>query len=193
MRKFSSLFSNIPLSLQQQLQIDAVARYSVTECTVADEMTNILIKLPNVSTITDMTACVGGNAISFAKRFHTVHAIELDETRYKMLLHNTGLTTSGNVVCHLGDCMECRAMFEQDIYFIDPPWGGASYRKNTNIALFLNGMPLCDVVNLLVPSAKYIAIKAPLKFALFDFQMNVNLRMSIHRFRNMMLVVIACP
>ena len=49
--------------------------------------------------ITDGTACVGGNSVSFAKGFRAVNAVEIDETRFVMLSRNVGVLGLGHKVC----------------------------------------------------------------------------------------------
>ena len=44
-------------------------------------------KLSKLS-ITDATACIGGNTISFGKYFSNVISIELEEYNFKILEHN---------------------------------------------------------------------------------------------------------
>jgi hypothetical protein len=63
----------------------------VTDEHTADETTALLLKLPGMvktSVIVDGTACIGGNTLSFAKKFEHVLAIELNHSRCKMLKHN---------------------------------------------------------------------------------------------------------
>jgi 16S rRNA G966 N2-methylase RsmD len=104
-------------------------------------MSKVLLALPGISeasTITDMTSCVGGNVISFSRFFKKVNAIEIDPLRFDMLKHNTetvvGATNvnfiNGNAVeLLLGqDDGTAPQQFQQDILFMDPPWGGVDYK-----------------------------------------------------------------
>jgi hypothetical protein len=50
------------------------------------------------ATMTDGTACVGGNVVSFAKAFKHVHAVEIDRTRFDMLARNVGVLGLGQKV-----------------------------------------------------------------------------------------------
>ena len=43
--------------------------------------------------ITDATACIGGNTISFGKFFSNVHSIEYEDFNYKILDHNVKVST----------------------------------------------------------------------------------------------------
>jgi 16S rRNA G966 N2-methylase RsmD len=83
--------------------------------------------------VTDMTACVGGNVISFARRFRAVNAIEIDATRHAMLKHNVAVVAEhANVTFVQGDAVSLllnptASPLVQDVLFMDPPWGGPDY------------------------------------------------------------------
>ena len=104
--------------------------------------------------ITDATACVGGNTVSFARHFKKVQAIELDESRFHQLTHNLRLISTfysgsyflGEVTLHKGDCLNVCAQLKQDVVFVDPPWGGSAYKKQCGSELYLSGMLLQLVV-----------------------------------------------
>ena len=101
-----------------------------------------------LAVITDATACVGGNTVSFAKHFKTVQAIELDESRYHQLKHNLDLITTayggnyflGEVRLYHGDCLSLCSQLKQDVVFVDPPWGGSAYKEQCGTELYLSGM-----------------------------------------------------
>jgi len=68
------------------IQMDSVSEYSITDAKTASHQTIILKSFtPTDSIITDGTACVGGNAISFARSFRKVNAVELNPERFAML------------------------------------------------------------------------------------------------------------
>jgi len=83
--------------------------------------------------VTDMTACVGGNVISFARRFRAVNAIEIDATRHAMLKHNVAVVAEhANVTFVQGDAVSLllnptASPLVQDVLFMDPPWCGPDY------------------------------------------------------------------
>lgn len=184
------LFSSEPASVQQQLLLDDVAMYSVTECTAADEMTSILHALPGAHIITDGTACVGGNAMSFAKTFKHVNAIEINATRHAMLVHNVKLTNR-NIACYQGDCSVLLQTLVQDVIFLDPPWGGKGYAKEKTVRLRLNGVDVSEFVRKLKGRAKYVALKVPFNFDLVSFKKGVGMQVEEHRqFHKMMLLVV---
>lgn len=174
--KLHYLFNREASTIIDELKYDDIALYSVTRQDIADKMTAILLQLPNItpeSTIIDCTACIGGNTISFAKQFNRVIAIENDTKRFEMLLHNISLfnfhpphvtTICGDCVAYLEDLSRSHnspASPSVDILFIDPPWGGSSYQTLETIQLFLNDIPLQEIIQRFLPIAKYIACKLP--------------------------------
>ena len=86
-RKFNRIWDTVPKHQRHLMQMDELSVYSVTPGTLADRITDIVIKYcdqdPMTMTITDATACVGGNTISFSKKFGKVNAVELDRSRFE--------------------------------------------------------------------------------------------------------------
>ena len=89
----------------EQLQIDKLSLFSVTRSDLAERMTQTALRLvgPN-AVVTDASACIGGNTISFARSFSHVHAVEISPTRARLLQHNvTAAGVEGRVTVHCGD------------------------------------------------------------------------------------------
>ena len=67
--KRNFLFHDIPKSIRKQLKMDSVAEYSVTDANTAESISEIIMQVVGAPTtnltITDGTACVGGNVINF--------------------------------------------------------------------------------------------------------------------------------
>ena len=102
-------------------------------------------------TIVDATACVGGDTISFCQNFDIVIPIEIDKERYNHLLHNLKLYNIQNAYtegCN-GSCLDIipDIMINIDVIFIDPPWGGSSYKLLDKIDLQLGGIDLDQVID----------------------------------------------
>lgn len=119
--------------------------------------------------ITDATANVGGNTLSFSRAFGKVQSVELDQVNYKALCHNVNLYKRKNVECILGDYVDVLPKLTQDIVFIDPPWGGTGYRMHRHISLSLSKRPLSEIISRLSDKANDIVIKVPLNFDLAAF------------------------
>jgi len=87
-------------------------------------------------TITDSTACNGGDTINFALKFKTVKSIELQDTNFEILKHNVEQYGLTNVDLFHGDCTKIMT-WKSDVLYIDPPWGGPNYKLHENLDLFL--------------------------------------------------------
>ena len=76
----------------ERLQMDRVGSYSVTDARSAEKTSDLIVKHLGVSpaeakedvSIIDGCACIGGNTISFAKRFARVEAVEFSAQRAGM-------------------------------------------------------------------------------------------------------------
>ena len=123
----------------KNLKIDEESKYYISIREHAEQISLIIkdniVKLGlslNDIIVTDATAGVGGNAISFGKHFKRVNAIELDEIRVDYLKNNIDVYDLKNVDIFEGDCVKLLPNLEQQVVFLDPPWGGRSYKKHKN-------------------------------------------------------------
>jgi 16S rRNA G966 N2-methylase RsmD len=98
-------------------------------------------------TILDGTACVGGDSISFGKFFGAVIATEIDPDRYNMLVNNLKEYDLTNVVPLNDDCLKIyRRLNFIDIIYLDPPWGGKTYKDEKNLRLTIGDAPIEDII-----------------------------------------------
>jgi len=156
----------------EQWKFDDVAKYSYTKLSVAEEFAKRLKQhLPEVTTIYDACACVGGNAIGFSKGGFNVYATEINTARYEMLKENIKVSQASNIRHRLDDCFNLFSKIEADLVFIDAPWeSGKDYKQlkkfNLNSLIFDNRMSIQHAFNLikLNKRVKYIVLKVPLKF-----------------------------
>jgi predicted RNA methylase len=190
--------------MREKMMFDDEALYSVTNCRDADRMSSRLVRLKGVtskSVITDMTACVGGNVMSFARgAFEKVNAVELDAGRFEMLKHNLAVVQATNVECLNGNSVDLvlKGKTKQDVLFIDAPWGGPEYTQRATMPLFLkdgDGVQhdLGDLVPRLLDYAKYVALKVPVNFDLKKFRADLGKNMEATEhidFRKMMMVIV---
>ena len=168
------LFRFIPPDKRKRLRFDEEALYSVTDQYTADKISRELKRLcPTAQVITDATACIGGNSFSFSKHFSFVQAIELDKIRFDYLKANLQTLDSINVACYWGDCIDIVPCLKQDLVFLDPPWGGPSYKDKKNIDLYLSGVELSEICRIIKPACRYLALKVPQNFALERFNQRV--------------------
>jgi predicted RNA methylase len=111
------------------------------------------------SVVTDATACIGGNTVFFEKDFKVVIAIEKDSDNFKILKRNT--TKSINYNCSYNDIMYT---IQQDLIFIDPPWGGSNYKKEDNVKLMLDNVNVLEIIDNLYHFTRFVALKVPNNF-----------------------------
>ena len=164
------LFRFIPVEKRKLLKLDEEALYSVTDQYTADKISKEIKKqFPDIQSITDMTSCIGGNTYSFSKYFELVHAIEIDKLKYDYLSYNLTILDANNVKLHYGDSLSIVPTLQQDILFIDPPWGGPNYKEKKQIDLYLSDIELSEVCKTLKSWCKYIALKVPTNFDLDKF------------------------
>ncbi|KAG6965985.1 hypothetical protein JG688_00006973 [Phytophthora aleatoria] len=191
------------------LQVDEVAEFSVTDFEMATKISQFILDLfvpPKDDTtsesgiedqddgtttteerkkyplvVTDGTACVGGNVLSFCDFFTHVNAIENDSTRVRMLRHNLQVLQKTNAKCIHANYLDVMLELEQDVVFLDPPWGGPEYKDLDKVDLFLGGSPLHDICTRLQASAKCIVLKVPSNFDDTKFSQHVPGKVVIRR------------
>lgn len=137
-------------------------------------VSNYITKLgldPKEAIVTDATACVGGNTLSFAKNFKKVNAIEIDPTRVAYLKNNIDVYKIQNVEVFEGDCLHFLGKIDhQHVVFIDPPWGGPSYKNYSSLRLSLSGVSLEEICNSLLDknsvkcAPELVVIKLPINY-----------------------------
>lgn len=176
MRKYkqpkSALFSREKGVVLSRLQVSDEAYYSITRPRFANHMQQILTqhlkevlnKTPAQCTITDATACVGGDTIHFSKYFNHVNSVEINPDHCAMLNNNINEYHRKNVTVHCGDYVKLYSQLNQDIVYIDPPWGGPSYKHQKSVWLALSGTPLPQIVQSVSKHASIIVVKVPVNF-----------------------------
>lgn len=118
------------------------------------------------ATITDATACNGGDTICFAKNFARVNSVEINPANYTALAHNVGLYHFRNVTTYNNDYLELLPVLKQDIVHIDAPWTGVDYKQHDALRLKLGDVYLEDVCARLIalPAPPHISLKVPKNF-----------------------------
>lgn len=100
------------------------------------------------SLIVDATACIGGDTISFAKKFRRVISIEFLADRFEFLKNNVEVYKLNNVELMNGNSLEIIPKLPNiDIIYVDPPWGGKNYKEKTNLTLKLGDREIEDLAN----------------------------------------------
>lgn len=127
-----------------RLQTTEEGCYSITRRRDAERIMNVLKNVfPNMKSlsITDATACIGGDTLNFASRFGHVHSIELKDDNFKALSNNVEVYGFQNVTMHHADSVSF-FNWNTHILYIDPPWGGKDYKKHQNLDLYMSNTRL---------------------------------------------------
>lgn len=130
------------------LKIDDKSMYYISIREYAAKITAIIKKHLEIldikakeAIITDATAGVGGDSISFAINFKFVYSIEIDKLRYEYLVNNLNIYDLKNVKMINDDCTKILNTIENhDVIFIDPPWepNDESYKDKVSLRLPLS-------------------------------------------------------
>lgn len=118
--------------------------------------------------LTDATACMGGDLVRFSKYFRMVNGIEILEENFALLVQNCKHFGCNNVNLFCQNYLEIFDKLKQDIIYIDPPWGGTSYKNKDIISLKMGNLELWELINLIKQKlcAKFVFIKAPMNVCL---------------------------
>ncbi len=136
--------------------------FNIYTTSLQAEQINKIIKnyTDYISTITDATACIGGNSVYFLKDFKKVIMVEPNIENFGILKLNT--------YCR-GDHFNCsynniKYILRQDIVYFDPPWGGTDYKSKKKIDLYLDNINIIDIINEIYNHTRLIALKVPNNF-----------------------------
>lgn len=181
-----------------KLQYDETGLYSMTSRNVAKIISDIIKSyfqgLASEITITDCTAGLGGNTISFSENFKKVHSIEQDPDRFDIFKNNIKLYAGNdynNINFYCGDFLEIIHSLTQDVIFIDPPWGGKNYKDAQFLDIFINDIPLYEVLNRLKGKSKLIVLKLPVNFNINEFYHKIEYKkLNFYKLPKMDLIII---
>ena len=196
--KLQFLFRFINEDQRHALKADEEALYSATDQCTADKITRDLVSVVGRvdAHVCDGTACMGGNTFSFARTFERVSAVELDVHRWQHFTHNMDVLGCRDVHAYQGDVCDVLPWIEPavDLVFLDPPWGGPGYKKQSRVDLYMNNVPLDRIVlKHILPNTTYVDLKTPINFDLDAFCERTQHAMTkVHhnaRLRKMHLVV----
>jgi hypothetical protein len=168
--------------------------YSVTKYRDSEQFIKIIRDvMPILTSITDVTACVGGDTINFALNFQRVRSIEINKENYDALCHNLTIYGLENVETYHGDAISVYNWYSEALY-IDPPWGGPAYRSQKVLDLYLSNTRLdvwlSDILQRNTRPA-FIFIKLPYNynFERFDSLPNIEY-IKTYKIRNLVFVTL---
>jgi len=119
--------------------------------------------------IVDATACIGGDTLTFCSMFGYVFPIEENVERFDDLCTNLKLYDCKSAYPMHGNSMEIIPKIQRkiDVIYIDPPWGGSSYRNHETLELTFDNKELHVVIHELFDlkkDTKIIALKLPINY-----------------------------
>lgn len=175
------------------LKIDEIGLYSISTPKNADYISKLIrkhIKKENII-ITDAMAGVGGNTLSFSSFFYYVISIELDLIRFNYLVSNINLYMKTNTICINGDYMDLLYKIQQDVIFLDPPWGGKTYKEHETITLTINEIPLEEISEMIRKDklCKLLVLKLPLNYDTCNFSNELKENMIIDKLAKMLIIL----
>ena len=159
-----------------KVKIDYESVSYISSPIYAEKITKIIINhcKSNKLIISDCTAGCGGDSISFLNKFKKVYSFERNLVRYYYLLNNVKqykLTKKSHIYC-TNFTKILKDVEDHDVIYIDPPWGGKSYKDKAIMRITMNNMELEDIIinflsnDLMTMIPKLIAIKLPKNYDL---------------------------
>jgi 16S rRNA G966 N2-methylase RsmD len=179
-----------------KLKITEEGSYSITRRRDAERIMNILnATFKNIKdlTITDVTACIGGDTLNFALRFKHVHSIELNTENFEALTNNVQVYGCNNVTLHNADSVKL-FNWNTHVLYLDPPWGGKDYKQHKDLDLYMSDKRLDQWLEEILHRKnrpQYIVLKLPsnYNFKRFNFLVNVD-NIKPYQIRSYVLVII---
>lgn len=134
--------------------------------------------------ITDGTSNIGTDAINLATVYPKINAVEMSELTHYALQKNVEVIGVGNKVTpHLGSILDWLPKLEQDVVYLDAPWGGPDYKKQERLRLYLDDKELSDVYIEHKHRAKLFIFKVPFNYDMEWFKSQVKVPVTAHPFR----------
>lgn len=194
----------------KHILMDDVSKYSITLPDKANMISEIIKKnyqliFPNDNLdeliITDAMACIGGNTLSFSTNFKNVIANELNTTRFQYLVHNMKQYEKTNILFYNDNYLNLINKLDQNIVFIDPPWGGPIYKSQYKMDIMIQKdikeeeenqikeIRLDEMIDdiFLNPTTKMIIYKLPVNHNIENFKKYKYKMMCL---KNMLLIMI---
>jgi 16S rRNA G966 N2-methylase RsmD len=163
-------YNNISPNILKKIRFNGDSIYSVSSVTLSEQISKIIKdEFPNVKTIIDGSANVGGNTINFAKHFDNVISNEYDSDTFSLLKNNVNAFNLKNVVCY-NESILLLPLPETNntCIFLDPPWGGIYIKHMDVIDLYYGTTNVIDFISTTIKKHKhkynYWCMKVPPNF-----------------------------
>ena len=154
-----------------KLQVTSEGLFSVSKVKASTILVNLIKEYTNNKniTVTDATANNGSDTINLALNFHKINAIELDPLNYRVLKNNVDTYKLKNVDIYNDDSLNMLNKLEQDVIYMDAPWGGSDYKSKDVIDLYMSKTEIADVYKLFKDKCKLFIFKVPYNYNFSNF------------------------
>lgn len=167
-----TIFNNISNEIYKKLMFTSDSIYSSSKIKGSLKLIDVILKTTNNDlniTITDGTANIGTDSIHIAEMFKSVNAIEYININYEALKNNIKvLNSKNNMKAYNGDTNIVIKDLEQDLIYIDAPWGGRNYKEFEKLKLYLGDIEILDFYLNNRHKSKYFIFKVPYNYD-FDY------------------------
>jgi len=167
-----TIFNNINNDIYKKLNFTSDSVYSSSKIKGSLKLIDVILKTTNNNldiTITDGTANIGTDSIHMANIFKHVNAIEYIKVNYDALKNNIEvLNEKKNMNSYNGDTNILIKDLEQDLIYIDAPWGGRNYKDHNKLKLYLGDIEILDFYLKNRDKSKYFVFKVPYNYD-FDY------------------------
>ncbi len=131
-----------------------VSLYSSADVSHSLKTAEFISKYYDISnkTLTEASACIGGNSWSFADKVKNINLVEIDDNNFKALKHNMGVVFNKsvendileykpgkNMSFYNDNYIKIKDKVGGDIIFYDPPWGGVDYKNEPQVGYTYEG------------------------------------------------------
>ena len=175
-----------------------IGKYSISKPHLAEWISLKIIEclqlnveeIKNKMTITDATAGLGGDLFTFSKYFKKVNGVEQNSIHYNVLQHNLEQLEYTNVTLYNDNYNNLYNKLDNNIVFIDPPWGGNNSKRYKYLNLYLDGKNISTIINNLYKiNIEHLFLKIPYNF---NFSLLIKLifynNISIYRYKSIYLM-----
>lgn len=155
-----------------KIQLTTEGTYSVSDNPGSAKLVYLISKYFKSTdlVITDATGNNGSDTIALGLKFKHINSIELNPINFKVLSNNVkDVYKLSNVDLFNGDSLEYLNKLTQDIVYIDAPWGGGDYKKNSHLELYMSRLNMGEIFNKFKSNAKLFIYKLPRNYDFTNF------------------------
>jgi len=135
-------------------------------------------------TITDGTANIGTDAINLASIYKKINAVEISSVNYKALKNNISVFGLDHKIFSYNEDINIQINnLEQDIIYIDAPWGGPEYKHSENIKLYLGDVEIVDFYLKNKEKAETFIFKVPYNYDFTNLYNKITEKINKHSYK----------